>query len=277
MSTPSAPAPRLLRGPFMPPHDANRMHHEGDVAGARERFLAHRFRNLEALLEQRYRWMNEWIEPGDTVVELGCGAGFSRLYVERGQLLLTDYVQNDWVDRRVDAMAPDFEPGSVDVVICSHMIHHMARPVAFFRKIHPVLRSGGRILVQDLNTALLMRVLLRLMRHEGWSYEIDVFDESQVTNDPEDPWSANCAIPELLFASNEAFEREIPGFRVVRNELNECLLFPLSGGVIAKTPVPELPRWLLGWVARLDAALVRTAPSLFAMGRSVVLAKVPAA
>jgi SAM-dependent methyltransferase len=268
-------APRVLRGPFMPSHEANRMHHEGDVAGARARFLERRFRNLDVLLEQRYRWMNDWIEPGDTVVELGCGAGFSRFYIDRGELILTDYIDSDWVDRRLDAMEPDLEPGSVDVIVCSHMIHHMARPVTFFRKIHPVLRPGGRILVQDLNTALVMRVLLRLMRHEGWSYDVDVFDESQVTNDPADPWSANCAIPELLFADSATFERHVPGFRVEHNALNECLLFPLSGGVIAKTPVPELPRWLLALVGRVDRGLVAAFPSVFALGRSVVLAKVP--
>jgi SAM-dependent methyltransferase len=265
--------PVLLGGTFLPTHQQNRMHHEGDVAGARKRFLARRFRNLEALLTQRYAWMNDHFRPGDRVVEFGCGAGFSRLYLRAEDLTLTDYVDQDWVDVRADAMSPPFEPASIDVVICSHMIHHMAHPTGFFRTIHPLLREGGRIIIQDLNTALLMRVLLRLMRHEGWSYEIDVFDGAKAANDPSDPWSANCAIPELLFASSAEFEAKVPGFRVLKNELNECLLFPLSGGVIAKTPVPELPGWLLAFVQRVDRVLVRLFPSLFALGRSVVLEK----
>lgn len=270
-----ASKPRLLRGPFLPSHEQNRMHHEGDVAGARERFLKSRFRNLDALLTQRYAWMNDYIRPGDKVVEFGCGAGFSRLYLRAESLVLTDYIKNEWVDVQADAMNPPFEPSSIDVVVCSHMIHHMAKPVTFFKQIHPLLRDGGRIVIQDLNTALLMRALLFAMRHEGWSYDVDVFDENAVTNDPNDPWSANCAIPELLFASTERFESAVPGFRVVKNELNECLLFPLSGGVIAKTPVPELPESLLGAVATLDRLLVRSFPAAFALGRSVVLEKRP--
>jgi SAM-dependent methyltransferase len=267
--------PLLLGGTYFPAHEQNRMHHEGDVVGARRRFLTRRFRNLDVLLRQRYAWMNEYIEPGDRVVEFGCGAGFSRLYLSADNLVLSDYVEQDWVDVRADAMDPPFEAGSIDAIICSHMIHHMASPAVFFRKAHRLLSERGRIIIQDLNTALTMRVLLRIMRHEGWSYEIDIFDGDTAANDPRDPWSANCAIPELLFKSNATFEANIPGFRVLKNELNECLLFPLSGGVIAKTPVPELPAPVLTLIQRLDRMLVRLAPDLFALGRSVVLEKRP--
>ena len=265
--------PLFLGGPFFPAHDKNRMHDEGDVVGARKRFLDKRFRNLEALLSQRYTWMNDYIRPDDQVVEFGCGAGFSRLYLRADNLVLTDYVDQAWVDIRADAMNPPFEPNSIDTIICSHMIHHMAQPTLFFRKVRPLLRDRGRIIIQDLNTALTMRILLWVMRHEGWSYDIDVFDENSVTNDPNDPWSANCAIPQLLFESSAAFEANVPGFRVLKNELNECLLFPLSGGVISRTSVPEMPHWALSFVQRLDRMLVGALPSVFAMGRSVVLEK----
>lgn len=263
----------LFRGPFIPTHHENRMTHEGDVERARHQFLEHRMRNLEALLRQRYLWMNDHIRPDDKVVEFGCGAGFSRLYINHPNLTLTDVNANDWVDQYADAMNPPFEENSVDVFVCSHMVHHMAKPVTFFRKVHPILKPGGRILIQDLNTALAMRSLLWAMRHEGWSYDIDVFDENAVTNDPADPWSANCAIPEMLFRSNERFERKVAGYKITLNELNECLLFPLSGGVISKTKVPELPNFVLNGVRALDKALVAVAPGLFALGRSVVLEK----
>ncbi len=252
------------------------MRDEGDVKRARARFLESRFSNLDVLLEQRYAWMNEFIQPDDVVVELGCGAGFSRLYIESKKLVLTDYLESDWVDRKVDAMAPDFEESSIDVIVCSHMVHHLAKPVTFFKTVESLLKPNGRIIIQDLNTSLLLRVLLRVMRHEGWSYAIDAFDEQTPANDPADPWSANCAIPELLFGSPAKFQQEVPGYRIIKNDLNECLLFPLSGGVIAKTSVPELPRSVLRWVKTLDRVLVGALPSVFAMGRSVVLQKVEA-
>lgn len=257
----------------MPRHDENRMRQEGDLVTARRRFLDTRFNNLDVLLEQRFGWMDEHIHENDEIIEFGCGPGFSQLYVKNGHLTLTDVTENEWVDQIADAMNPPFEPESVDVIICSHMIHHMAHPVTFFKLVHSILRPGGRIIIQDINTAWMMRVMLRAMRHEGWSYEIDVFDETVVTNDPEDPWSANCAIPQLLFKSTEEFEAKVPGYRVRLNEVNECLLFPLSGGVIARANVPQLPRWLLKSVQWIDRGLVKVAPGAFALGRSVVLEK----
>ena len=50
-----------------------------------------------------------------------------------------------------------------------------------------------------------MRVLLYLMKHEGYSYKNDIFDESKATNDLNDPWAANCAIPQLLFQNGKLF------------------------------------------------------------------------
>ena len=44
-----------------------------------------------------------------------------------------------------------------------------------------------------------MKTVLRLMRHEGWSDEVDIFDRNAVCNDPSDPWSANCSIQKQLF------------------------------------------------------------------------------
>ena len=97
-----------------------------------------------------------------------------------------------------------------------------------------------------------MRALLRLMRHEGWSYDVDVFDENVISNDPRDLWSANCEIPDLLFSDAMEFERNVSDFRVLRNELCKGLIFPLSGGIVSKTKMIQLPKWLLSVVDRFD-------------------------
>ena len=163
----------------------------------------------------------------------------------------------------------------MDAFICSHMIHHMASPVTFFAHAHQKMKPGGRIVVQELNTSLLLRFLLNVMKHEGWNYDVDIFDPAQIMNQPEDPWSANCAIPELLWHDTYEFEKNVHGFKVLKNELNEAFLFPLSGGVIAqsKLPIPELPNFMLKLVGWLDKFVVFALPGLFASGRSVVLEK----
>ena len=40
---------------------------------------------------------------------------------------------------------------------------------------------------------------MKLMKHEAYDFGVDVFDENVICNDKNDPWSANCAVSELLF------------------------------------------------------------------------------
>jgi len=252
------------------------MQGEGHTTAARDKVLAHRPRNLANLVKQRYSWMRDWIAPQETAIELGAGHGLIREFIRDRKIVLTDVSESDFIDMKVDALNLPFSPNSVDVFICSHMIHHVAQPLKFLKSLHTALKPDGRIIIQEINTSLMMRVLLRLMRHEGWSYDVNVFDENAVCNDANDPWSAHCAIPAMLFADSAAFERAMPEFKIELNKLCECLAFALSGGVIAKTKTVQLHAFLLRAVNALDTLLTRWFPSTFALGRSIVLRKVPA-
>lgn len=263
---------RFLHGPAFFEKEENRMMYEGNLASARENFLLHRFNNLNYLLEKRYRWMNDYISKGDTVVEIGCGAGLSPLYLNQ-RPILTDVIENDWNDLVIDATKMKLKDSSVDVVINSHGVHHFHSPVSFFSECFRVLKPGGVILIQEINTSLIMRFLLRVMKHEGWSYDVDVFNAAEPANDPRDPWSANCAIPELLFENEAIFLNHIHGFLIEKNTVCECLIFPLSGGVTSKIRMIPLHNIFLRMIDMLDTVLITIAPSVFAMGRSVALRK----
>ncbi|MDQ3187338.1 MAG: NTP transferase domain-containing protein [Pseudomonadota bacterium] len=262
--------PRILGAPFFPDHAANKMRHEGDVEGARARFVANKPNNLRFLLEKRFAWMNQYVQPGVKALELGCGAGFAEFFIE-APIIFSDVEPRPWVARIVDALKLDELGETYDVVICSHMIHHVSQPIKFFADLGRIVRPGGCVLINEIHTGLLMRVLLRMMRHEGWSYDVDVFDREAIANDPRDPWSANCAIPQLLFRDRTAFEAAATSFRVERYELNECLIFPLSGGVIARANTVNLPNALLRIVERVDQYLIKFSPDVFAMGGRAVL------
>lgn len=264
----------FLPSTYFPTHEENRFTHEGDVARAREFFLTHRPRNLEYLLFKRYDWMNAHLSPGQRVVEFGAGSGLSKEFIRHDGFQITDVEPRPWTDAVADAMDPPFPPGSINVAIFSHMIHHLPNPAAFFASVHRMLAPNGLVLIQELNTCFALKAALRAMRHEGWSYDIDVFDPEIVANDPRDPWSANCAIPELLFTDESAFERRIPGFRIEKNALNECFVFLASGGVVVRAKTLELPHFALRALDVVDGALVKLMPSVFAMGRSVVLRKI---
>ena len=263
-----------MKSKYFPTHTQNRMKNEGNVKAARESFLHTKNKVLYQLIKQRFSWMNDYIpENAENVIELGCGAGLSKQFITNRNLLLTDVLDNEWVDKYEDALNIDYPDGSLDVIVCSHMIHHIANPAQFFDKTENKLKRGGVIIIQDIYTSWIMKTVLRIMRHEGWSDFAEVFDRTAICNEPDDPWSANCSIPKLLFSDKERFEKEFPELEMIKFERNECFMFLMSGGVIAKTH--SLPVGKLGvkLISVIDRFLIRLFPSVFTCGCSVVLQK----
>ncbi len=267
--------PSLFPLSYHPSHEENRMSDEGDVDRVRERFLSRRPSNLNFLLQSRYQWMNAYLHGAESVFELGAGAGFSKVFVQNPNLKLTDVSHKPWIDNYVDALNLPFPDASVDCLVCSHMIHHLAFPKHFFEQAKRVLKPNGIILISDLYLSTLLKTLLYFMRHEGWAENSPVFDERISANDPSDPWSANCAIPRLLFEDAAKFETQIPGLKIDRYELTEGMIFPLSGGVIARTWTMPLPVAVLRAIQWCDNILIRLFPEVFALGMRVVIRRSP--
>jgi SAM-dependent methyltransferase len=153
------------------------------------------------------------------------------------------------------------------------MIHHVPYPTQFFEEMRRILKPGGVLLIQEINASFFMRLVLRIMRHEGYSYDVNVFDADEICTDANDLWSANCAIPNLLFDDMRAFEKHFPYFKVEKTGFSEFFLLLNSGGVISKSPFIPLPYFVLHGVRWIDNTLTRFLPSIFAMQRQLVLRK----
>lgn len=266
---------RLFFGrPYVPPKGVNRMKHVGDVERARRDFFGASSHNLKFLLEHRYTWMNDYIEEDSRGVEVGCGAGISRSYIHAKSFFLTDYADKEWLDvKNVDALHTPFAAESFDFVVSSNMIHHVPYPMRFFEECHRILKPGGVLLIQEINASFFMRLILWLTRHEGYSFDAHVFDRNAVCTDPHDLWSANCAIPNLLFDDPAQFVRHVPHFEMVRSTYSEFFVFLNSGGVIAKTFFIPLPLFALHMIRYVDTFLATLFPDIFALQRQVVLRK----
>ncbi len=261
---------------FRPKHTENRMKKEGDVASARESFFSTQNKILYHLIKHRFSWMNDWIRSDDTkIVELGSGSGLSKEFITNKNLLLTDVALLPWIDKKVDVTKDldVFEDNSLDVVVACHMLHHVPYPKAFIEQIGMKLRSGGRLLIRDVYASILFKVILRIMRHEGFDDTVDVNNTQIPCNNPSDPWSANCSIPRLLFDKMEIGEN-FGKMKLVKKERKVCFLFLLSGGTVAKT---WYPRWAgersCSFIKKVDKILTSIAPRLFACECLVVLEK----
>jgi SAM-dependent methyltransferase len=255
-------------------HQENRMKYEGDTLSARTNFINDVSTNLYFLLENRFTWMNRFIQNNDKGIEVGAGTGVSKEFIKSDFFRTTDYANNEWLDvKMIDALNTKFESESLDFIISSNMIHHVPYPILFFEEMNRILKPGGKLIIQEINCSSSMRFLLKLMRHEGYDFTINVFDRKLICTDPEDLWSANCAIPNLLFDNLEDFKNKIPGFNIAHTGFSEFLLFINSGGVISKTKYIPLPYTLLKIVKFVDDFLCKLAPSIFALQRQIVLIK----
>jgi SAM-dependent methyltransferase len=263
---------RLLPRRYSPDHTANRMESEGDLLQAHAEFPVKAKNNLHFLLHNRYEWMNRFIRPDDIVIEIGAGAGFSKGFI-KGNVIMTEIAPYPWVTICLDAMNLPFGSDTIDVVICVNALHHFVTPIKVLHDLNRCLKPGGYVLLFEPNPSFLFLLLLRIMRHEGWSFDVDVFDPTACVNDPADPWSGNNAISYLMFRDRSVFQKNAPEYQILHDNFAECMTFPLSGGVTAKTKTIELPMAILRIIDWIDRKLCRLWPMMFAMGRSVVLRK----
>lgn len=249
--------------------------HAGDVVRARADFETRRGANLRHVLRKRIAWMQRYLGADTYAVELGCGAGFSERFLKAGTLELTDTEPRPWVRRIVDALAMPYADASVDVLIANNVIHHVAYPERFFRDALRVLRPGGHLLIQECDCSLTTRLAIRFTGHEAFDFRADPFDPTRPCNDPRDPWSANCAIPNLLFDDLDRFRARYGEFEVLEAARSEFFVHFNSGGITSRGPYLPLPEVALRVLDAIDGALVAIAPGVFASQRRVVLRRRP--
>ena len=245
--------------------------HAGNALRARDEYEKRRGSNLKFLLRKRFSWMQRYLGPETYAVEIGCGAGFSELFLRAGTLELTDAEPRPWAKRIVDAQELPYADASIDILIANNVIHHVAYPDRFFRGAARVLRPGGHLLIQECNCSWTTRIALNATGHEGYDFSADPFDATRPCNDPNDPWSANCAIPNLLFDDLGLFRKQYPEFAVVESGMSEFFVQFNSGGVTASVPYLPLPGAAMHVVDAIDRVLVAIAPGVFASQRRLVL------
>jgi SAM-dependent methyltransferase len=248
------------------------MTHAGNLDYARNSYLKKDNLNLYRLLESRFSWMNNFFTESKKGLELGAGTGASKDFINSNNYYISDFNNSEWLDyKNVDALKTEFKDNEFDFLVCSNLIHHLAYPAEFFKECQRILKDDGLIIIQDIYSSLLMRFILKLMRHEGYNEEANVFNNQLPCNDPKDLWSANCSIPKLLFKSKSIFESHYKFFEIVHKKPSECLLFLNSGGVIAKTKYIPINKTLTDFVIRIDRLLVKILPQVFALQIQIVL------
>ena len=255
--------------------DDNKMKSVADTNTAIEIFNSNKSKNLRYLLEQRFGWMNRFIKDDEVGVEFGSGAGFSKYYIKNKNFKTSDLSDDSHLDfKKIDAQDTNFKAESFDYIIASNMIHHIPYPIKFFREMNRILKANGKIIIFESYCSIFFQLATIIMKHEGFDFTKDVWDEKDPKSDEKNAWAGNIAVPHLLFDNKQIFNKNMGNlFSIEYEELTECLIFLNSGGVTSKTFHIPLPFFILKILNFIDKILIKILPSIFGMGRRIILRK----
>ena len=256
--------------------DQNRMKVVGNVEDALNYFKSKKNKNLYYLIKKRYEWMNDYIKKDDVGLEVGAGPGLSKEFIKNGSLKISDFSDHKHLDfKNIDAQDTKFKENSYDFIIASNMIHHVPYPVKFFKEMHRILKTGGRLIIQDASCSIIFQIITIIMRHEGYDFTKDVWSETTPATDENDLWAGNIAVPHLIFDDINVFNKNLGSYFKIENEnFSEFLIFINSGGVCSKTFYIPLNNFFLNIVSKIDYMLIKIFPKIFSMGRQLVLKKI---
>jgi len=187
------------------------------------------------LYNKWYGDIREVLVSGPTV-ELGAGTGNFKEFMPSA--VSSDIVFCEWLDVVSDAMALPYRDGSVGNFVLIDSIHHVKRPIAVIDEMQRCLKKGGRIVILDVYISPLSYLYYNFLHKEDVDLSSDVFNMADDAVEKA-PFSSNQAIATLLFFRGiERFMKRYPRLKVIRREVRDFLLYPLSGGVEGAQLVP---------------------------------------
>ena len=254
---------------------SNRMRSVTNIEKAIYEFKKDKNKNLNFLLTKRFNWMKKFISENDKGLEVGAGAGFSKKFITNKNFLISDFANYDHLDiKNIDAQDTKLEKQSFDYVIASNMIHHVPYPIKFLNEMHRILKPNGKLIIQEAHPSIVFQLITLLMRHEGFDFTKNVWDEKIAMSKEDDVWSGNIAISHLIFDDIKSFNDHFGNkFSLIHEKFFECLIFLNSGGVTSKTFYLPLNNFFLKFLDTVDSFLIKLFPNFFALGRQIVLQK----
>jgi len=231
--------------------------------------------NLIFLLNKRYSFIKENIKASGSGVEFGAGAGLSSYFLKGYNILISDFCNSDWLSgKNIDAMNSGLPSGNFDYVLVSNVIHHLDKPRLFFDEALRILKPGGKIIIIEPYSSLLMRIFLRIKKHEQVINSVYPLDEEySFKKYAKSEKDGNNAVGKMLFKKPDKFLKKYPGFEIIKKSCSEFSVFLNSGGQYSKSPYIPLPFFILKLSDLADKLVISVLPGIFALGIYVVIRK----
>jgi SAM-dependent methyltransferase len=214
------------------------------------------------------------VPAGARVLEVGAGPGFLAEHA-RGRRpdlrwIATDVIEAPWNDLVADGLRLPLASAAVDAVVGLDLVHHLARPAAFFEEAARVLDKGGRLAVVEPWVTPFSYPIYRFLHQEGCTLGLDPWNPFGLAEgERKDAFDGDAAVAHRLLGRTPRARWTELGFDPPRCRRLNGFAYLLSLGF---KPGSLLPRPALPLLLAVDAA---TAPlaGLFGMRAIVVWAR----
>ena len=224
---------------------------------------------LRAVYADYHRRLEAICPPGP-LLDIGGGSAHFKDY--RKSVISLDVLPFPGIDVIADAHEMPFPDGYFAAIVMLDVLHHLQRPLDFFREAVRVLRPRGRLAMIEPSMSFVARQFYQRFHQERVDMTADVFAEG-VGQSGDDPFDSNQALPALLFGTGQAraeFEKTLPALKIISTEWLSLFVYPLSGGF---KPWSLWPSKLVGPALRVEHVLLPFLGPLLAFRVMIVLEK----
>ena len=184
---------------------------------------------LRAVYADYHRRLEAACPPGP-LLDIGGGSAHFKSY--RKSVTSLDVLPFPGIDVVADAHEMPIPDGHFAGIVMLDVLHHLQRPLDFFREAARVLQPGGRLAMIEPGMSVVARQFYQRFHQEPVDMAADVFAEG-VRQSGDDPFDSNQALPTMLFGTRQArarFEQVVPALKIVSNAWMSLFVYPLSGG-----------------------------------------------
>lgn len=196
------------------------------------------------------------------ILELGAGPGFLAPHARRRdpriRWLASDLIETPWNDLVADGLRLPVRTAALDAVAGLDLVHHLARPAAFFEEAARALRPGGRVVVVEPWVTPLSYPIYRWLHQEGCRLGLDPWDPFRTApGKVKDAFEGDAAVVFQLVRRTPKERWAALGFEPPRAQILNGFAYLLSLGFKDACLLPPalLPFFLgldrrLGWAVR---------------------------
>jgi ubiquinone/menaquinone biosynthesis C-methylase UbiE len=173
-----------------------------------------------------YKKIETYIKDNDKVLEIGAGAGISRNFLKKSNIVRTDYLNWDKkfdVIGDIDAGDLPYEDNSFDVIFGVDMFHHVNNQFQVLQESIRVTKNNGKIILIEPYVSPFSYIVYKIFHHENTTYTYNFLEEYNLSN----PQEGDQGIAKSIFSKNQG-KLHLQKNNIKSNNVMVKLIHPFS-------------------------------------------------